>query len=140
MTIALLKLGRCLLSFKSLIIHLELQLSELFPIVWGYDPFTLRFPLRRTTSLTACLHTYLIHIPCRHHKLSFVLLDRSWHYSSMSKVQSFKISQHELATILGIHRVSLSDVISDLRQKGIVATQYGEIIIKNPEALQKLIV
>ncbi|WP_088225267.1 Crp/Fnr family transcriptional regulator [Desulfosporosinus sp. FKB] len=61
-------------------------------------------------------------------------------YCSTLQAQSpFKISQHDLSALLGVHRNSLGNVIAELKQRGIVDTEYGNILIKDSVTLKELV-
>jgi DNA-binding transcriptional regulator YhcF (GntR family) len=57
----------------------------------------------------------------------------------MENNDNFAISHKNLATIVGAHRVSITNVIAELKEAGIVETQYGKIIIKDKIALKELV-
>lgn len=59
-------------------------------------------------------------------------------YSSMNETNNFAISHRILASIVGAHRVSITNVIGVLKEKGIVDTKYGKIIIKDQQALKEM--
>lgn len=62
-----------------------------------------------------------------------------FYYSVMENNDNFAISHKNLATIVGAHRVSITNVIAELKEAGIVETQYGKIIIKDKIALKELV-
>lgn len=61
-----------------------------------------------------------------------------YYYSSMNETNNFAISHRILASIVGAHRVSITNVIGVLKEKGIVDTKYGKIIIKDQQALKEM--
>lgn len=62
-----------------------------------------------------------------------------YYYSTIEENGNFAISHRNLATIVGAHRVSITNVIAKLKENGIVETQYGKIIIKDKKALQEMV-
>lgn len=62
-----------------------------------------------------------------------------YYYSSMKDTNDFAISHRVLASIVGAHRVSITNVIGTLKELGIVDTQYGKIIIKDEEKLKEMV-
>lgn len=62
-----------------------------------------------------------------------------YYYAEMSHKASIPISHQNIATLIGVHRVSVSNVLAELKEEGIVSSEYGKIIIKNKEALKEII-
>jgi len=58
--------------------------------------------------------------------------------STLQENQNFKISQNQLAAMIGVHRVSIANVISELKHRNIIETKYGKIIVKDIVNLKKL--
>lgn len=63
----------------------------------------------------------------------------SFYWIVLPFTQNFLRSHNDLATIIGAHRVSITNVISELKKQGILETKYNRIIIKNKNALKKIV-
>lgn len=59
--------------------------------------------------------------------------------SVLQENQNFKMSQNELAALIGIHRVSLASVIAELKHNNIIETKYGKIVVKDIHGLKELV-
>lgn len=62
-----------------------------------------------------------------------------YYYSSMEEKNNFTIAHRNLAAIVGAHRVTITNVIAELKEQGIVETEYGKIIIKDKNALKEMV-
>lgn len=60
------------------------------------------------------------------------------YYAEMEEGKIVPVSHQNLATIVGTHRVSITNVLDQLKEKGIISCEYGKICIEDKQGLKKM--